>query len=159
MVLVAASGKKLPPAPGCVDQQLTSLTTSTAKTVHEELDIPPAPAETPYALQVLLDLFRSQFIDAIDQMKKPNYKDHVRAQIQKEKVMQNRTLTLVEYLETAGVVVCLYWSGIKKSYRYHFFNLLYSLNLTFSLTHCSLERVIFYLKHVRVYKSLLITGL
>lgn len=154
MVLVAASGKKLPPAPGCVDQQLTSLTTSTAKTVHEELDIPPAPAETPYALQVLLDLFRSQFIDAIDQMKKPNYKDHVRAQIQKEKVMQNRTLTLVEYLETA-----LYWRGIKKSYLYHYFNLLYSLNLTFSLTHCSLERVIFYLKQVRVSESLLITGL
>lgn len=154
MVLVAASGKKLPPAPGCVDQQLTSLTTSTAKTVHEELDIPPAPAETPYALQVLLDLFRSQFIDAIDQMKKPNYKDHVRAQIQKEKVLQNRPLTLVEYLETA-----LYWRVIKKSYRYHFFNLLYPLNLTFSLTHCSLERVIFYLKQVRVSKSLLITGL
>lgn len=154
MVLVAASGKKLPPAPGCVDQQLTSLTTSTAKTVHEELDIPPAPAETPYALQVLLDLFRSQFIDAIDQMKKPNYKDQVRAQIQKEKVMQNRTLTLVEYLETA-----LYWSGSKKSYRYHFFNLLYSLNLTFSLTYCSLERVIFYLQQVRVSKSLLMTGL
>lgn len=154
MVFVAASGKKLPPAPGCVDQQLTSLTTSTAKTVHEELDIPPAPAETPYALQVLLDLFRSQFIDAIDQMKKPNYKDHVRAQIQKEKVMQNRKLNLVEYLETA-----LYWRGIKKSYRYHYFNLLYSLNLTFSLTHCSLEHVIFYLKQVRVSKSLLITGL
>lgn len=150
MVLVAASGKKLPPAPGCVDQQLTSLTTSTAKTVHEELDIPPAPAETPYALQVLLDLFRSQFIDAIDQMKKPNYKDHVRAQIQKEKVMQNRTLTLVEYLETA-----LYWRGIKKSYRYHFFNLLYSLNLTFHslIAHLNVSFFHFYLKQVRVSKS------
>lgn len=110
MMFVAASGKKLPPAPGCVDQQLTSLTTSTAKTVHEELEIPPAPAETPYALQVLLDLFRSQFMDAIDQMKKPNYKDIVRAQIQKEKVKQNQKLVLVRYLGTA-----LCW-GLKETY-------------------------------------------
>lgn len=48
-------GKKLPPAPGCVDQQLTSLT---GDMKHNELDIPPAPGETPYALQILLDMYR-----------------------------------------------------------------------------------------------------
>uniref|UniRef100_A0A1B6MM91 Uncharacterized protein n=2 Tax=Graphocephala atropunctata TaxID=36148 RepID=A0A1B6MM91_9HEMI len=82
-----AVGKKLPPAPGCVDQQLTSLSTNTQPSlVHEELDIPPAPADTPYSLQMLLDLFRSQFLEAIDQMKRPSYRSEVNAQILKEKV-------------------------------------------------------------------------
>ncbi|KAG4077343.1 hypothetical protein HA402_009744 [Bradysia odoriphaga] len=42
-----AIGRKLPPAPGCVDQQLTSLTGGMH---HVELDIPSAPSDTPYAL-------------------------------------------------------------------------------------------------------------
>lgn len=56
-----AIGKKLPPAPGCVDQHLSSLSMSLqshATVVHEELSIPSAPAATPYALQLLLDLYR-----------------------------------------------------------------------------------------------------
>nr|CAD7443525.1 unnamed protein product [Timema bartmani] len=57
-----APGKKLPPAPGCVDQQLTSLSIGDASSMHTELDIPPAPADTPYALQLLLDVYRAQFI-------------------------------------------------------------------------------------------------
>ncbi|KAG8292492.1 hypothetical protein J6590_037622 [Homalodisca vitripennis] len=81
-----AVGKKLPPAPGCVDQQLTSLTTNTQPSlVHEELEIPPAPADTPYSLQMLLDLFRSQFLEAIDQMKRPSYRAEINEQIKKEK--------------------------------------------------------------------------
>lgn len=48
-------GKKLPPAPGCIDQQLTSLTGDMR---HNELEIPPDPNETPYALQILLDMYR-----------------------------------------------------------------------------------------------------
>lgn len=56
-----AIGKKLPPAPGCVDQHLSSLSLSLQPhtvTVHEELSIPAAPSATPYALQILLDLYR-----------------------------------------------------------------------------------------------------
>lgn len=56
-----ALGKKPPPAPGCVDQQLSSLSLSLqshSTSVHEELSIPPAPSATPYALQILLDLYR-----------------------------------------------------------------------------------------------------
>lgn len=48
-------GKKLPPAPGCIDQQLTSLTGDMR---HNELEIPRDPNETPYALQILLDMYR-----------------------------------------------------------------------------------------------------
>lgn len=56
-----ALGKKPPPAPGCVDQHLSSLSLSLQShtaTVHEELSIPAAPSATPYALQILLDLYR-----------------------------------------------------------------------------------------------------
>lgn len=59
-----ALGKKPPPAPGCVDQQLSSLSLSLqshSTSVHEELSIPPAPSATPYALQILLDMYRYTF--------------------------------------------------------------------------------------------------
>lgn len=78
------ANKKLPPAPGCVDQQLTSLTCGNA--IHEELEIPPAPNDTPYALQILLDLYREQFMAMIDNIKKPDYKDTVEKEIAVEKV-------------------------------------------------------------------------
>lgn len=64
-----AIGKKLPPAPGCVDQHLSSLSLSLqphSTTVHEELSIPSAPAATPYALQILLDLYRFVLIFSIN---------------------------------------------------------------------------------------------
>lgn len=83
---VPATGKKLPPAPGCVDQQLTSLTAAQTRPVHSELEIPPAPAETPYALQLLLDMYRQQFLSMVDLMKSEKYKESVDAQIVKEKV-------------------------------------------------------------------------
>lgn len=56
-----AIGKKPPPAPGTVDQHLTSISLTALQQnalVHEELSIPAAPADTPYALQILLDLYR-----------------------------------------------------------------------------------------------------
>ncbi|KAJ8673459.1 hypothetical protein QAD02_004721 [Eretmocerus hayati] len=84
-----AIGKKPPPAPGCVDQQLTSLSVQALQTnsalVHEELSIPAAPADTPYALQILLDLYRDQFMAMLDAMKSPNYKTSVNADIAREK--------------------------------------------------------------------------
>lgn len=79
-----AIGKKLPPAPGCVDQQLTALST---ELVHDELDIPQAPANTPYGLQILLDMFRAQYINMIKQIKSPAYKVNVENQIKQEKVI------------------------------------------------------------------------
>ncbi|KAL1114853.1 hypothetical protein AAG570_007677 [Ranatra chinensis] len=88
-----AIGKKLPPAPGCVDQQLTSLTTSTvARPVHEELEIPPAPADTPYALQILLDLYRDQFLAMVEQLKSDNFNSSINEQITQEKE-RNQKLT------------------------------------------------------------------
>lgn len=83
--MYAAIGKKPPPAPGCVDQQLTSLTLN-SNSVHTELDIPPAPADTPYALQILLDMYRAQFLQMVEIMKSPRYRDDVNLQIERDKV-------------------------------------------------------------------------
>lgn len=82
-LIFLAIGKKLPPAPGCVDQQLTALST---ELVHDELDIPQAPANTPYGLQILLDMFRAQYMNMIKNMKSPSYKITVENQIKQEKV-------------------------------------------------------------------------
>lgn len=85
IAVYAAIGKKPPPAPGCVDQQLTSLTLN-SNSVHTELDIPPAPADTPYALQILLDMYRAQFLQMVEIMKSPRYRDDVNLQIERDKV-------------------------------------------------------------------------
>lgn len=53
--------------------------------IHTELAIPQAPSETPYALQILLDMYRVQFMQMIETMKAPNYKQQVESQILKEK--------------------------------------------------------------------------
>lgn len=73
----------MPPAPGCVDQQLTALST---ELVHDELDIPQAPATTPYSLQILLDMFKGQYLNMIQQMKSPAYKLTIENKIKEEKV-------------------------------------------------------------------------
>ncbi|XP_014257379.1 histone-lysine N-methyltransferase, H3 lysine-79 specific-like isoform X2 [Cimex lectularius] len=88
-----ANGKKPPPAPGCVDQQLTSLLAAgTSLPVHEELEIPKAPANTPYSLQILLDLYKDQMMQMIDTMKKPDFKENVQSQVAIEKE-RNQKLT------------------------------------------------------------------
>ncbi|KFB36864.1 histone h3 methyltransferase [Anopheles sinensis] len=89
-------GKRLPPAPGCVDQQLTSLA---GDMQHNELDIPEAPSETPYALQILLDLYKTQFMKAIEAMRKPTYKDNVQQQIEREKERNQWLLNRAGQLE------------------------------------------------------------
>lgn len=88
-VVVQTAGRTVAykdPAPGCVDQKLSRLTSSTVAGVlrHEELPIPPS--NTPYALEVLLDVFRQQFLTMLDSFKKPEYKDYVLKQIDAEKV-------------------------------------------------------------------------
>lgn len=89
-------GKRLPPAPGCVDQQLTSLT---GNMTHEELDIPTAPSDTPYALQILLELFRNQFMQQLEQMRTPSCKENVNKQIADEKDRNKNLLNRVNQLE------------------------------------------------------------
>ncbi|XP_062554766.1 histone-lysine N-methyltransferase, H3 lysine-79 specific isoform X2 [Armigeres subalbatus] len=91
-----AIGKRLPPAPGCVDQLLTSLA---GDMQHTELDIPDAPSETPYGLQILLDLYKAQFMKAIETMRKSSYKDNVQHQIEREKERNQRLLNRAGQLE------------------------------------------------------------
>lgn len=78
-----AVGKQLPPAPGTVDQKLTTLTSEII--VHDELDIPEEPSSTPYGLQVLLDMFKGHFMQILQQMKNPKYRTLVKNQIEDEK--------------------------------------------------------------------------
>ncbi|KAJ3639303.1 hypothetical protein Zmor_002668 [Zophobas morio] len=95
-----AIGKKLPPAPGCVDQQLTALST---EMVHTELDIPQAPASTPYGLQILLDMFRAQYVQMLNQMKQPTYKtsveNHIKQEKERNKKLQNRAAQLEKQIK------------------------------------------------------------
>lgn len=91
MLLYYTAGKSATykdPAPGCVDQKLSLFTPSSVSGTgilrHEELPIPPS--DTPYALEVLLDVFRQQFLNMLESIKKPEYKDFVTQQIEAEKV-------------------------------------------------------------------------
>ncbi|KAL1492765.1 hypothetical protein ABEB36_010966 [Hypothenemus hampei] len=92
-----AIGKKLPPAPGCIDQQLTTL--SSDQIVHNELDIPADPSETPYSLQVLLDMFRTQYMQIIQNLRSPNYKTIVEAHIEEEKDRNKKLKSRAAQLE------------------------------------------------------------
>lgn len=89
-------GKKLPAARGCIDQQLTSLS---GDMKHNELEIPTAPGETPYALQILLDMFRDQLMNTLDEMKSYSYKNHVNKQIELEKERNQSLLNRAGQLE------------------------------------------------------------
>lgn len=89
-------GNRLPPAPGCIDEQLTSFCGSLT---HQELDIPPAPSETPYALKMLLDMFREQFMQQIESMKSPAYKENINRQIELEQEKQKRLQCRTQQLE------------------------------------------------------------
>lgn len=75
------------PPPGCVEQRLSALGVQLqpADRLHSELDIPRSP-HTPYSLQLLLDMFRDQYLAFIERMHTPEYADEIRLQIDKEKV-------------------------------------------------------------------------
>lgn len=92
-----AIGKKLPPARGCVDQQLTAL--SSEVIVHNELDIPEAPSETPYGLQVLLDMFKGQYMHMINQIKNPTFKNTIQTQIHVEQERNKKLKSRAAQLE------------------------------------------------------------
>ncbi|XP_032663538.1 histone-lysine N-methyltransferase, H3 lysine-79 specific isoform X2 [Odontomachus brunneus] len=97
-----ALGKKPPPAPGCVDQQLSSLSLSLqshSTSVHEELSIPPAPSATPYALQILLDMYRDQFMLMLESMRTPSYRVSVNTDISKERERNSKLQSRAAQLE------------------------------------------------------------
>lgn len=93
---VETIGKRLPPAPGCIDQQLTAIS---GNLVHQELGIPLAPLETPYALQILMDMYKQQFMQFLDYMRTPSYKENVNQQIAKEKDRNQKLLNRAGQLE------------------------------------------------------------
>jgi len=97
--------KKLPAAPGTVDQQLTALLTENM--AHTELDIPAAPQDTPYALQILLDVFRSQYTTMIEHMKSSAYVPQVQKQIAQEQErmarLKNRASQLDKQIKVFGI--------------------------------------------------------
>ncbi|XP_066587626.1 histone-lysine N-methyltransferase, H3 lysine-79 specific [Prorops nasuta] len=97
-----ALGKKPPPAPGCVDQQLSSLSLALQAhpiSVHEELSIPPAPSATPYALQILLDMYRDQFMMMLESMRTPAYRISVNTDIAKERERNSKLQSRAAQLE------------------------------------------------------------
>jgi H3 lysine-79-specific histone-lysine N-methyltransferase len=69
-----------------VDEQLSSLVVgaSAPSEIHNELEI--RPTDTPYALQLLLDVFRQQMMHMVDRMKTPQFKTDINNDIIKEKV-------------------------------------------------------------------------
>lgn len=75
------------PPPGCVGQRLSALGVHLQPTdrLHSELEIPRSP-HTPYSLQLLLDMFRDQYLAFIQRMNTPEYANEIRLQIDKEKV-------------------------------------------------------------------------
>ncbi|XP_022223697.2 histone-lysine N-methyltransferase, H3 lysine-79 specific isoform X2 [Drosophila obscura] len=83
-----SAAKKLPAAPGTVDQQLTSLLTETMS--HRELDIPAAPQDTPYGLQILLECLRSQYMSFMDVMKSSAYLPQIQKNIAQEQERMSR---------------------------------------------------------------------
>ncbi|XP_037298639.1 histone-lysine N-methyltransferase, H3 lysine-79 specific isoform X3 [Manduca sexta] len=80
------NGAVTAPPPGCVGQRLSALGVQLqpAERLHSELDIPRSP-HTPYSLQLLLDMFRDQYLAFIQRMNTPEYATEIRQQIDKEK--------------------------------------------------------------------------
>jgi len=78
-------GKKLPPAKGTVDQKLTQLSSAASTGVIKHEEIPITSRDTPYALQKLLEIYKNQFLDAIETMKSDEYRDEILQQVEVEK--------------------------------------------------------------------------
>ncbi|CAB3364886.1 Hypothetical predicted protein [Cloeon dipterum] len=92
-------GQKLPPAPGCVDQQLPSLilVENAPSIVHNEVE--PRNSLEPYGLQVLLDSIRTSYMQFIHHMKTPDFKVSVQMSIKAEKERNAKILNRASQLE------------------------------------------------------------
>ncbi|XP_046446473.1 histone-lysine N-methyltransferase, H3 lysine-79 specific-like isoform X2 [Daphnia pulex] len=87
-------GQKLPPAPGCIDQQLPWNILPGAIPVHEE--IPPNQpivandaTNVPRALQAYLDTIRNQMMAALSQFKDPEHRKAILREIEFERERKN----------------------------------------------------------------------
>lgn len=90
-----AIGSRTAPAAGCIEEHLSNYA---GTMIHEELEYTP-PTETPYALKILLDVYRNQFMNFIESMKSPPFKENLHRQIEKEKDHNKRLLNRTGQLE------------------------------------------------------------
>lgn len=91
-----AIGSRLPPAAGCVDERLTNYA---GTMIHEELEFSTVSKETPYALKILLDVYRNQFMSYLESMKSPPFKENLHRQIEREKEKNKRLMNRTGQLE------------------------------------------------------------
>lgn len=91
-----AIGLRRPPAAGCVDEHLTNYV---GTMIHEELDVPPSHSEVPYALKILLDVYKAQFMSFLDSMKSSQFKENLKLQIENEREKNKRLLNRTGQLE------------------------------------------------------------
>lgn len=91
-----AIGMRLPPAAGCIDEHLASFA---GTMIHEELDVSSAPTETPYAVKILLDVYRAQFMNYLESMKSSAFKENLHRQIENEKEKNKRLMNRTGQLE------------------------------------------------------------
>lgn len=94
------NGSVTAPPPGCVGQRLSALGVQLqpAERLHSELDIPRSP-HTPYSLQLLLDMFRDQYLAFIQRMNTPEYANEIRNQIEKEKEKNHKLKSRASQLD------------------------------------------------------------
>ena len=90
--------KKLPPAPGCVDQKLTNLTANSNGIIRHE-EIPILTRDTPYALQKLLEIFKNYYLDTVETMKLPSFKENLELQISVQKKKKEELVQTKDQLE------------------------------------------------------------
>lgn len=79
------TGKKLPAAKGTIDQKLTQLSSAATTGIIKHEEMPITTRNTPYALQKLLEMYKNQFLDAIETMKSPQYRRQLLDQVEVEK--------------------------------------------------------------------------
>ncbi|GBP29283.1 Histone-lysine N-methyltransferase, H3 lysine-79 specific [Eumeta japonica] len=94
------NGAVTAPPPGCVEQRLSALGVSLqpADQLHTELEIPRSP-HTPYSLQLLLDMFRDQYLAYIQHMNSPEYAQDLKTQIEREKERNQKLNSRASQLE------------------------------------------------------------
>ncbi|GAB6026552.1 hypothetical protein CHUAL_012970 [Chamberlinius hualienensis] len=92
--------KPPPPAPGCVDQKLSSINCTSPVLGAVALDHLVSPgAPSPSSLDTLLELYRSQFLQFLCYMKTPQYQQSLKEQMAQEKVRNVKLLGRVSQLE------------------------------------------------------------
>jgi len=91
-----AIGIRLPAAAGCIDEQLTNYA---GTMTHEELDVPDPSTEPPYGLKILLDVYKTQFMNFLENMRSASFKENLHRQIENEREKNKRLLNRTGQLE------------------------------------------------------------